>query len=263
MMLNQPRAGASHELHMVEDDGGFLAKISHQPAFGMRCELAAPEQSQRRRVMFEQSPATPAIECPDRGDPRRHAIELPAKVIEDLRWNEFHGIECGAGHLEEADLQPERQPVQGTAAFSNLGELVRVESEEMLDLERRQRCGESLLTEISVLPSTHRRGLRRADHGVWNDCAPMMGLGAGGMAAVDIAIPGDAQTIVCASPGMAISTAAIPPAPSPIMGAQSFQTPWSARRRPRRCVDGSTDISVRSDSPRRCRRSRSSISSLS
>src|SRR5271166_4898695 len=92
MMLNQPRAGASHELHMVEDDGGFLAKISHQPAFGMRCELAAPEQSQRRRVMFEQSPATPAIECPDRGDPRRHAIELPAKVIEDLRWNEFHGI---------------------------------------------------------------------------------------------------------------------------------------------------------------------------
>jgi hypothetical protein len=36
-------------------------------------------------VVLEQGPAPPAIERPDRGDPRRHAIDLPAEMIEDLR----------------------------------------------------------------------------------------------------------------------------------------------------------------------------------
>ena len=121
IMLDQPCAGARHKLGMVEHGGGFPAKISDQPAFRMRGEFAASEQPERRRMMLEQGPATPAIECPDRGDPRRHAIELPAEMIEDLRRNELHGIECVAGHLEKADLQRERQPVQGTPAFSNPG----------------------------------------------------------------------------------------------------------------------------------------------
>ena len=160
---------------MVEDDGGFLAKIRHQPAFGMRRERAAPEQSQCRRVMLEQRPTAPAVECPDGGNPRRHAIELPAEMIENLRCNELHGIECGAGHPEKADLQRERQPAQRTAAFANPGQFAHVEREEMLDLERRQRPGEALLAEISVVPPTHRQLRRRAGRRIGNGDAPMIG----------------------------------------------------------------------------------------
>ena len=62
-------------------------------------------------MVLEQGPATAAIECPQRGNPRRHAIELPAEMIEDRRRNEFDGGECSAGHLKEPDLEGERQPV--------------------------------------------------------------------------------------------------------------------------------------------------------
>ena len=113
-------------------------------------------------MMLEQGPGAPAIERPDRGDPRRHAIEVPAEMIEDLRGNELNGVEGTAGHLEEADLEGERQPVQGSPAFSNRSQFALVESEEMLDLERRQRRGKPVLTEVSMFPPTHRTHLHRA-----------------------------------------------------------------------------------------------------
>ena len=90
-------------------------------------------------MMLEQLGA-PAIERPDRGDPRRHAIEVPAEMIEDPRGNELNGVEGTASHLEEPDLEGERQPVW-SPAFSNRSQFALVESEEMLDLERRQRRG--------------------------------------------------------------------------------------------------------------------------
>ena len=65
-------------------------------------------------MMLEQGPGAPAIERPDRGDPRRHAIEVPAEMIEDPRGNELNRVEGTAGHLEEPDLEGERQPVQGS-----------------------------------------------------------------------------------------------------------------------------------------------------
>src|SRR3954468_22660149 len=99
------------------------------------------EQPERCFMMLEQGPGAPAIERPDRGDPRRHAIEVPAEMIEDLRGNELNGVEGTAGRLEEADREGERQPVQGSPAFSNRSQLALVESEEMLDLECRQRRG--------------------------------------------------------------------------------------------------------------------------
>jgi hypothetical protein len=92
--------------------------------------------------MLKQGPSAPAIERPDRGYLRRCAIELPAQPIEDFRWNALHGIECVAGHLEKADVERERQPVQGTAAFSNPGKFLLVEREEMLDLKGGQRLRE-------------------------------------------------------------------------------------------------------------------------
>ena len=117
---------------------------------------------------------TPAIERPDRSDPRRRAIELPTKMIEDLRRNELHGIERSAGHLEEADLQGERELVQGPPPFPNRGKLILVEREEVLDLERGQRLGKSLLTEISMFPPIGRRRLPRAGCKVRNSGAPMI-----------------------------------------------------------------------------------------
>ena len=87
-------------------------------------------------MVLEQGPATPAVERPDRGNPRWHAIELAAKMIEDLRRNELHRVERSAGHLEETDVESERQPVQGAAPFPNRGKFTLVEREEVLDLER-------------------------------------------------------------------------------------------------------------------------------
>jgi hypothetical protein len=87
-------------------------------------------------MVLEQGPATPTVERPDRGNPRWHAIELAAEMIEDLRRNELHGVERSAGHLEETDVESERQPVQRAAPFPNRGKFTLVEREEVLDLER-------------------------------------------------------------------------------------------------------------------------------
>jgi len=60
---------------------------------------------------------------------------LPAEVIEDVRWNALDGVERVAGHLEKADLQRERHPVQGAPAFSNAGKFLLIKREEVLDLK--------------------------------------------------------------------------------------------------------------------------------
>src|SRR5271169_7072973 len=133
MMLDQPRTGARHELGLVEDGGRFPTKIGHEPAFGMQREFAAFEQPECRGMVLEQGPATPTVERPDRGNPRWHAIELAAEMIEDLRRNELHGVERSAGHLEETDLEGERQLVQGAAPFPNRRKFTLVERKEVLD----------------------------------------------------------------------------------------------------------------------------------
>ncbi len=86
-------------------------------------------------MMLEQGSPAPAIEGPDRSDPWWHAIELLAEVSEDRRRDALYRVERVAGHLEEADLQRERHPVQGASAFPNPGQFLFVESEEMLDLQ--------------------------------------------------------------------------------------------------------------------------------
>jgi hypothetical protein len=171
-MLDQPRPGARHKLGEVENGRRLPAKIGHQSAFCVRDEFAASEQPKCRGVVLEQGPATPAIECPDRGDPRHHAIDLPAEVIEDLRRYQLHRVERSAGHFEKADLQGERQSVQGSAALLDRDKLVLVEREEVLDLKRGQRRGKSLLAEISMLPSVDRRLFRRAGCTVRNGGLP-------------------------------------------------------------------------------------------
>jgi hypothetical protein len=118
-MLDQPDAGPCRQVVMVEHHCRFPATIGHEPAPGMGGEHGTSEQPERCFMMLEQGPGAPAIERPDRGDPRRHAIEVPAEMIEDPRGNELNGIEGTAGHPEEADLEGERQPVQGSPAFSN------------------------------------------------------------------------------------------------------------------------------------------------
>src|SRR6516162_849937 len=116
-MLDQPRPAARHKLGEVENGRRLPAKIGHQSAFCVRDEFAASEQPKRRGVVLEQGPVTPAIECPDRGDPRRYAIYLSAEVIENLRRYQLHRVERSAGYLEKADLQGKRQSVQGSAAL--------------------------------------------------------------------------------------------------------------------------------------------------
>jgi hypothetical protein len=83
-------------------------------------------------------------------------------MIEDLRRNELHGVERSAGHLEETDVEGERQPVQGTAPFPNRRKFTLVEREEVLDLERGQRLGKPLLTEVAMFPLIDRRLFYRA-----------------------------------------------------------------------------------------------------
>jgi hypothetical protein len=135
IVLDQPCSGARHKVGLVEHGGCFPAQISDEPAFRMRGEFAASEQPQRRRMMLKQGPPASPIEGPDGGYPRRRAIELPAEMFENLRRDALHGIERVAGHLEKTDVERERQPVQGTSAFSNPGEFLLVEREEMLDLK--------------------------------------------------------------------------------------------------------------------------------
>ncbi len=54
---------------------------------------------------------------------------------EDVRRDALDGVERVAGHLEKADLQRERHPVHGASAFPDLGKLLLVESEDVLDLQ--------------------------------------------------------------------------------------------------------------------------------
>jgi hypothetical protein len=201
IVLDEPRSGARHEFRVVENGRRLLAKIGHQSAFRVRGEFAASEQPECRGVVLEQGSRTPAIERPDRGNPRRRAIDLPAKMIEDLRWYQLHRVERSAGQLEKADLQGERQPVQRSAAFPDRGKLILVEREEVLDLERGQRLGEALLAEVSMLPSIDRRRFCRVGCSVWNGRAPIMQISpcADRANGVDIAVSGDSQTVVYAA----------------------------------------------------------------
>jgi hypothetical protein len=99
---------------------------------------------------------------------------LPAEMIEDPRRNELHGVERSAGHFEEPDLQSEGQSVQGAPPLPNRSKFVRVEREEMLDLECRQRLGKPFFAEISILPPMGRRLFRRAGYRMRNSGAPMI-----------------------------------------------------------------------------------------
>lgn len=172
LMLDQPRPGARHEFDVVENSRRLPAKISHQSALRVRGEFAAPEQPKRRGVVLEQGPAPPAIERPNRGDPRRRAIDLPAEMIEDLRRDQLDRVERPAGHLEKAHLQGERQPVQRSATFPDRGKLIFIEPKEVLDLERGERLGETLLAEVSMLPSIDRRRICRVGCSVRNGGLP-------------------------------------------------------------------------------------------
>jgi len=117
---------------------------------------AAPQLPQRCGVVLEQGPALPAIERSDRGDPRRRAIDLPAKMIEDLRRYQLDRIERPAGHLEKADLQGERQSVKRPAALPDRGELVLVERKEVLDLELTNTASSALGADFTE----QKRGMR-------------------------------------------------------------------------------------------------------
>src|SRR5690349_1480470 len=172
-MRDEPQSGARHEFCVVENGRRLPAKIGHQSAFRVRGEFAASEQPECRSVVLEQGSRTPAIERPDRGNPRRRAIDLPAKMIEDLRRYQLHRVERSAGQLEKTDLQGERQPVPRSAAFPDRGKLILIERKEVLDLERGQRLGEALLAEVSMLPPIDRRRFCRVGCSVRNGTAPL------------------------------------------------------------------------------------------
>ena len=99
IMLDQPCPGTRHKVDLVEHGGRFPTKISDKPTFRMRGEFAASEQPERRGMMLKQRASAPAIEGPDRGYPRRCAIELSTEAIKDFRRNALHRIKRVAGHL--------------------------------------------------------------------------------------------------------------------------------------------------------------------
>ena len=153
-MLDQPGAGACHEVGLVEHRRRLPAEIGHEPAFGMRGELGAAKRPERRRLMVEQRAAA-AIEGADRGDPRWRAGQLMAEMVEHGGRDDLDRVERGAGHLEEADLQRERQPVERPPALTDQDQLVLAQREEMLDLDGRQGCRKPLVAEITLLPAAH------------------------------------------------------------------------------------------------------------
>jgi hypothetical protein len=158
-VIDEPGPRARHQLGIVEHRSGLAPQIGDEAARGMLARLRAAQRGEGGRLMVEQG-APPPVERPDRGQPRRCASELAAKMLQHAGRNDLDRIECPAGHLEKADLERERQPVQHPPPSPDSGVLLLAEREEMLDLDCRQGVGEPFSAEIAVLPSAHPRTLR-------------------------------------------------------------------------------------------------------
>src|SRR5262245_27372569 len=102
----------------------------------MLARLCPAKRGESGRLMIEQG-APPPVERPDRGQPPR-ASELAAEMLQHSGRDDLDRIECPAGHLEEADLEGKRQPVQYPPPAPDGRELVFAEREEILDLQCRQ-----------------------------------------------------------------------------------------------------------------------------
>jgi hypothetical protein len=61
----------------------------------------------------------------------------------------------GPGHLDEPDLQREGKSVHRAAPPTNLEQLRRLQSEEVFDIQRRERVWKALKTEIAIIPARH------------------------------------------------------------------------------------------------------------
>ena len=81
IVIDEPRARARHEFGIVERRGGFAPEIGDEAAFGMLARLRPAEREQSSRLMVEQR-ASPPVERPDRGNPRRRASELAAEMLQ-------------------------------------------------------------------------------------------------------------------------------------------------------------------------------------
>jgi hypothetical protein len=77
----------------------------------MLARLGPAKRGESGRLMVEQG-ASPPVERPDRGQSRRRESELAAEMLQHSGRDDLDRIERPAGHLEEADLDGERQPVQ-------------------------------------------------------------------------------------------------------------------------------------------------------
>ena len=157
-VIDEPGARARHEFGIVERRGGFAPEIGDEAALGMFARLRPAEREQGSRLMIEQR-ASPPVERTDRSNPRRRASQLAAEMLQHPGRDDLYRIERAAGHLEEADMEGERQPVQHSPAATDGGKLVLTQREEVLGLHRRQRVGKSVPAEIAMLPSAHPRAL--------------------------------------------------------------------------------------------------------
>jgi hypothetical protein len=167
-MIDQPGAGAPDEFVDVEDGHRLAPEIGDQPALGVRAEPAQPEHRRGHGLMLEQRPPA-AVEGADRGDPRRRAIEPTAEMREHGLRHDLDRVQRPARHLQEADVQGHGHPVQRGAPRPHAGQLGAGETEELLDLDRRQGLGEPVPAQIPMLEAPHRippqgRYLRSRQH---------------------------------------------------------------------------------------------------
>jgi len=135
IVIDKPRARARHQLGVIEHRGGFAPQIGDETAFRMLARFRSAERAERGRLMVKQC-ASPPIKRPNRGNPRRGASELAAEMFQHSGWDNLDRIERPAGHLEEADLKAERQPVPHPPPSADGGKLVLAEREELFDLHR-------------------------------------------------------------------------------------------------------------------------------
>jgi hypothetical protein len=84
------------------------------------------------------------------------AAQLPAEMLEHAHRHDLDRVQQPSGGLQEDDVQSHGQPVQRRPPCLGTGQLVGLEREQVLDLERRRRIGEPIPSQIPVLPAAHR-----------------------------------------------------------------------------------------------------------